>query len=219
MITPKNLGDSAYENIAQAVTTGAFRPGERLTIRGLSEMLGVSSTPVRDAIKRLVLEGALEQQGTKIVRVPMISLQAYTEIAELRVVLEGIAACSAAKRATPDQISRMKATIAENEEAIEAKDWASATRLNTEFHFSLAEMAEKPVLLEILQLFWLRVGPPIAAHYEFGGRSMIEHHYTAYEAIRAGDGDAAARAIGADIEGAREGILETIERLNPAAIE
>ena len=210
MITPKNLGDSAYENMANAVTTGVFHPGERLTIRGLSDMLGVSSTPVRDAIKRLVLEGALEQQGSKVVRVPTIFSDAYSEIADLRVTLEGIAAHSAAEKATSKQVAQMKLTIDLNEDAIKTKDWMAATKLNNQFHFSLAEMAEKPVLLEILQMLWLRVGPTIAAHYEFGGRSMIEHHYSVYEAICVGDGAAAARAIGADIEGARESILETI---------
>ena len=53
------LGDVAYEKIANAIVSGAFRPGEKLTIRSLADTLEISSTPVRDAVKRLLLENAL----------------------------------------------------------------------------------------------------------------------------------------------------------------
>ena len=83
-ISQTSLGEVAYEKIANAIISGAFKPGEKLTIRDLADRLETSSTPVRDAVKRLLLEGALEQRAPRDIRVPVITPDRYREIADIR---------------------------------------------------------------------------------------------------------------------------------------
>lgn len=206
-ISTSNLGDEAYDQIANAIVSGGFAPGEKLTIRHLAETLAISSTPVRDAVKRLLLEGALEQRGPREVRVPVITGATYREIAAIRLELEGLAAARAAECRNDDDLTRLQANIAENESAIAAGDWQGAMRLNKQFHFALAEIAQMPVLHGLMNGLWLRIGPPIASFYRHGGRAMIDHHYRVSQAIRDRVPDAARQAIMGDITASVDNIL------------
>lgn len=206
-ISTSNLGDEAYDQIANAIVSGAFAPGEKLTIRQLAETLAISSTPVRDAVKRLLLEGALEQRGPREVRVPVITRDTYREIADIRLELEGLAAARAAERRSDEDLALLEANIAENEAAIAAGDWHSALRLNKQFHFALAEIAHMPVLRGLMNGLWLQIGPPIASFYQHGGRAMIDHHYDVSRAIRDRAPEAARQAIMRDIAASVDNIL------------
>lgn len=210
-IISTSLGDTAYEKIADAIVSGRFAPGEKLTIRGLAEMLGTSSTPVRDAVKRLILEHALEQRSLRDIRVPCIQPATYREIARIRIEMEGLAAAAAVETATPDQIDALERNIVRNEKAIAKADWPTATELNRVFHFELAQLAAMPVLTGILKSLWLQVGPPVAAYYRHGGTAMIAHHRDILTALRTGDPVGARKAIADDIRVAVEGIIEMLE--------
>lgn len=205
-IISSNLGDIAYKKIADAIISGLFAPGEKLTIRGLAELLGISSTPVRDAVKRLINERALEQRTQKNIRVPIVSPETYREIAQIRVELEGLAASAAAMTVTDEQIIELTEAIAQNERAIADRDWSKATTLNKEFHFAMTEVAQMPILRAILEELWLQIGPPIAAYYRHGGREMIDHHYDILSGLRQHDPVKARKAIEEDIGGVIEGI-------------
>jgi DNA-binding GntR family transcriptional regulator len=204
------LGDVAYEKIANAIVSGAFRPGEKLTIRSLADTLEISSTPVRDAVKRLLLENALEQRGPRDIRVPIITQARYREIADIRLELEGLAAARAAQRRNEEDLEQLRVNIAENEEAIASGDWQRAIRLNKQFHFSLADIGKMPVLRGLLGGLWLQIGPPISSFYSIGGRDMIDHHHPIYDAILRQDADAARAHISQDIACSVEGITAHI---------
>lgn len=194
-----NLGEVVYQRIAAALVKGALHPGQRLRIRELAEQMGTSSTPVRDALIRLVHEGALKMQSLRDIRVPILDPVRYLEIRDIRLKLEGLAAERAAEAATPEDIARLERYLAENERFIAVGDIASAVETNQIFHFELAEIAAMPVLRAILQNLWLQMGPVIAAAYAGGGRTMIEHHYAVLDAIRRRDGGAAKKAIRDDL--------------------
>ncbi|PVA10694.1 GntR family transcriptional regulator [Pelagivirga sediminicola] len=209
-ISQAYLGDVAYERIANAIVSGAFRPGEKLTIRSLADMLEISSTPVRDAVKRLLLENALEQRGPRDIRVPVITSDRYREIAEIRLELEGLAADRAARRRTEDDLVAMRRNIDENEEAIASGNWQNAVRLNKQFHFSLVDMADMPVLRGLLSGLWLQIGPPISSFYSLGGRDMIDRHYLVLDAIRDQRPGEARRHISVDISSSVDSIIAHI---------
>lgn len=211
-ITQTNLGDVAYEQIANALVSGVFQPGERLTIRQLAETLRISSTPVRDAVRRLLHEGALEQWSARDVRVPIITQAHYREIADIRIELEGLAAAKAAERRTDEDLARLKANIEKNEKAIAAGDWVAAVSLNKQFHFGLAEVGQTPVLRGLLQGLWLQIGPAISSFYSKGGRAMIDHHYQVIDAIEQRDSVAARKAIVEDIGDSIENILSNLDQ-------
>ncbi|WP_376962847.1 GntR family transcriptional regulator [Azospirillum sp. A26] len=206
-----NLGSTIYQKLCEALMRGVFKPNDRLKIRDLAERLGTSVTPVRDAILRLVQDQALVLRSPRDIRVPMLTRAAYLEIRDIRVNLEGLAAARAAERATPAQIEQLEALLTHNEEAMAAGNTALATELNQIFHFRLAEIADMPVLGDILRRLWLQMGPLIADVYGGAGRTMIDHHYPLMDAIRRHDGPAAARAIQDDIQLASGPILERID--------
>ncbi|MDJ1159187.1 GntR family transcriptional regulator [Chelatococcus sp. SYSU_G07232] len=198
-IDHSNLGELVYQNIANALMKGALRPDDRLKIRDLAQKMGTSVTPVRDAILRLVQDGALLLKSPRDIRVPILRHDQYLEIRTIRLQLEGLAAEGAARRARPADIERLAALVADNERAFAEQDYARATELNQIFHFELANIAEMPILRGILRNLWLQMGPVISAAYEVGGRTMIDHHYDVLDAIRRRDPAAARKAIREDI--------------------
>ena len=206
-----NLGSTIYQKLCEALMKGVFKPNDRLRIRDLAERLGTSVTPVRDAILRLVQDQALVLRSPRDIRVPMLTRAAYLEIRDIRVNLEGLAAGRAAQEAPPAQIKALEVLMERNEEAMAAGDTLRATELNQMFHFALAEIADMPVLRDILRRLWLQMGPLIADVYAGAGRTMIDHHYPLMEAIRRGDGPAASLAIQTDIQLASGPMLERID--------
>src|SRR5438270_8548096 len=88
----KPLGIVAYERLKRALMSGEFKYGEKLTVRSVAELFNISITPARDALSRLVSEGALEAKGPKTIVVPELSYHTLQEITRIRLALEGMAA-------------------------------------------------------------------------------------------------------------------------------
>lgn len=198
----RNLYEGVYARLSQALTDGVLKPDDKLRIRTLSDQLGVSVTPVRDAILRLVEAHALEWRGPKDVRVPRMTARQLDEVRLIRLQLEGLAARLAADIIDPAGVAMLAGIIKENEAARSSGDVAAAVRLNRAFHFGLSEAAGLPVLHGMIQSLWLRMGPLIASVYASGGEAMIAHHYDILAAIERRDGAAAEAAIKADIDAA-----------------
>jgi len=206
-----NLGDQVYGRIATALLNGQMRPDDRLTIRGLADQLGVSTTPVRDAVKQLIQEQVLEQRSAKDVRVPVMTRAAYLEILEIRLHLEGLAAERAAERATPEQQARLHKLLLRNDRAAASRNRVLATQGNQEFHLALSEVADMPNLQRILKGLWLRMGPWVAGYYDAGMAGLNDRHYEVLQAMHAADPAAARRAIQSDILEAKDALLKQID--------
>lgn len=207
------LGQQVYDRIAKALLTGQMRPNDRLTIRGLADQLGVSSTPVRDAVKQLTQENVLEHRSPKDVRVPVMTDATYLEIVEIRLSLEGLAAERAAEHATDQQIRDLRRLLDRNDRAIEKRKWADATEGNQEFHLALSDLAGMPTLQKILKGLWLQMGPLVACYYDTEPSGLNTHHYDLLNAMTNRDGPAARRAIEADIASAQPAMLAQIAEL------
>ena len=218
-LTATRLGDSAYEQIAGALMSGRLKPGARLTIRNLAELLGISTTPVRDAVMRLIQNKALEQRTLRDVRVPVLSERQFREIISIRIELEGMAAAKAATAITVAQIDVLEKLIAENERAYRDEEWDLASACNQKFHFSIVGVADLPVLRGILEALWLQTGPLVAGYYKRGGRAMIDEHYAIVDALKHRDGKAAARAMRRDVSGSIEGISAYVRELREATLK
>ncbi|MCO5072899.1 MAG: GntR family transcriptional regulator [Rhizobiaceae bacterium] len=206
-----NLGEIVYGQLSEALMKGRFAPDARLTIRDLAGSLGTSVTPVRDAILRLIQDEALVQRTPRDVRVPIMTLERYWEIRQIRMKLEGLAARESALKASPEDIARLRDLIDRNERAIDRKDWLEGLDLNQTFHFALADIASMVVLRGILNRLWLQMGPLIAAYYSHGERVMIDQHYNILKAIEDRDPDAAELAIISDISNAGDLIKSRLE--------
>ncbi len=217
-INRESLGDTIYDRVSQDLVRGKLRPNQRVTIRGLAEALGTSSTPVRDAVQRLLQDDALVQRSLRDVRVPVPSAAQYLEIATLRRELEGLAAARAAEVATPRDITRLTRLTERNEEAIAAARWTQAAEMNQQFHFALAEIAGMPVLLGVLTRLWLRMGPLIAGYYSLAEVDMIHQHHAVIAALNARDPEAARTAVRIDIDESRDGIIAYIGSFDAAGL-
>jgi DNA-binding GntR family transcriptional regulator len=103
------LSDFAYSSIKEQLARGAYKPGHKLPIRSVAEMLNVGATPAREAINRLVFEGALVMVGPKTVIVPHLDLAALYEVTQMRLALEGLATEKGALRSTDDIADKLLA--------------------------------------------------------------------------------------------------------------
>lgn len=210
-INQSSLGDSIYAKVSQDLMSGKMRPDQKVTIRGLADELGTGTTPVRDAVQRLLRDGVLVQRSVRDVRVPVLLVAQYLEIIAIRCELEGLAAARAVELVDDKGIARLKRNVALNEAACDNGRWTKAIEYNQQFHFALAEIAGMPTLLDILSRLWLRMGPLIAGYYAQGKVEMVRYHYDIITACEARDPAAAAMAMRTDIESAREGLLKYIE--------
>lgn len=210
-ISNESMGNAIYARVSQDLVRGKLRPNQKVTIRGLADSLGTSSTPVRDAVQRLLQEQALERRSMRDVRVPVPTTAQYLEIATIRAELEGMAAARAAGAAQPADVTRLKRIIARNEDAIAAERWTQAAEHNQTFHFALVDIAQMPVLSGILERLWLRMGPLIAGYYSTAHQDMVQQHHTIVAACETHDPDRARQAMRADIEAAREDITHYIQ--------
>lgn len=206
-----SLGDAIYERVCQDLVGGKLRPNEKVTIRGLAAALGTSSTPVRDAVQRLLREEALVQRNVRDVRVPVLTLEKYLEIANIRSELESFAAGRAAEMVGPKDIIRLKRIVDRNVAAASAGRWPQAVQYNQQFHFALAEIANMPILLGILGGLWLRMGPLIAGYYGREKIALVQHHQAIIVACENHDPVVAAAEMRADISDSKEGIIRYIE--------
>ena len=206
-----NLGTTVYAAICEALISGHFRSGDPVRIRDLAAGIGTSVTPVRDAVLRLVQDEALTMKSARDIRVAPISVPVYTEIRDIRLQLEAMAAANAADLATPEQIAGLHDLLAQQAAANDAVDHARTTALNQRFHFALAELARMPVLHGTLRRLWLRMGPLIAAVHADGGLSMVDRHYDVVAALERRDSKAAAAAIREDITLGGRAILDWLE--------
>src|SRR5690606_6554179 len=147
----QSLSERAYHQIRNAIVQGRLESGRRLVYRTLAEELGISPTPVRDAIQRLVSDGALKLDERGVAIVPVITADTYIEIINLRLVLECAAAEAVASRnegrdAIADQLDAAHQGIALAQRENRVND---ALLGNEQFHFIYVRAAQMPILEEL----------------------------------------------------------------------
>lgn len=184
----------AYDLILEAIDSHIYKPGDRLVESELAERLGVSRTPVREALQRLETQSLLTRDGRSLI---VASLD-HSQLAELYVVreeLEGLAARLAARHATPEEVKVIRAMLEEDHALID--DPAALSRANRRFHKQIHLASHNRFLVRQLDLVHrsmaLLASTSIAA--EGRGADTLREHTTIVNAIEAGDGDAAYQAL------------------------
>jgi DNA-binding GntR family transcriptional regulator len=143
------LADQAFQAIRDAITAGRLGAGESVTERSLAEFLNVSPTPVREALRQLEHEGLIERRGRDR-RVAVLADIAYAEMALIQAALRGVSARIAAERATDEQITRMRETLAAAEELRRTAPRKSAAAGFREFHAAIEAVAQGQLLTSFL---------------------------------------------------------------------
>ena len=201
-VKKENLSVRVYNEIRNALINGQYEPGERLIIGELAQELGVSITPVREAIFRLISEQGLEMQAATAVYVPYVNSEKLWEIQQIRFHLEGMGAAEAAKKITRKQLDNLIA-LQKDFIAHTASDPKRASYLNRKFHFAILEASRMPTLQNTVEAFWVVTGPILKIfHIKTAGLDYSggqHRHEAILEALEARDPEAAARAIQEDL--------------------
>ncbi len=193
-----------YARLRYALMTGAIVPGTALKIRALAVYLGISPTPVREALRRLCSESALEVLGNRRIVVPQMNEGRFDELILLRVHLE----CLAAERALPYVsnilIEKMARLDERMDRAASGRDYNALTVLNQDFHELLYTANPNQSVMPLIQSVWLQLGPfqrqvmdRVLDYYE------VDRHKEILHALNTRDAVALCRATEADI---RDGI-------------
>lgn len=199
-----------YQTLRDAVLFGDLAPGQPVTIQGLVARTGAGMTPIREAIRRLTSEGALEFRGNRRVSVPMPTVSAISELIFLRETLESQLASRAAERITDAQIDALERIDTQLDAAIERGDVGTYLRKNHAFHELLYAIADAPIITEVVNGVWLRFGPSMRVVCgRMGTQNLPDNHKSALQALRARDPEAAAEAL-------RQDALQGMEQLRAA---
>lgn len=200
-IASGSLSARAYEALREGLIDGNFRPGQRLVMQDLANLLGTSITPVREAALRLVSEGGLDLRSGRFVIVPEMSLERYLEVRAMRIELEGLAARVAAERVTDDALTALIRVQKKYAASSSPEHAPKAQKHNREFHAGLYRMSRMPLLISHIDSLWVSMGPMLARffdpdeHQYFGA----EIHDEIIEALKCGDGEKAEKLIQSDI--------------------
>jgi DNA-binding GntR family transcriptional regulator len=203
----RTLQHNVYDYLCEALMSGEYAPGERLTVRGVAAAAGTSVMPVREAFRRLTSEGAFEPLSTGATRVPMFDLPKLQDLIEIRLTVEGLAARRAAERLPAEEYRLLEQLNHVILKAAADGDRAGAARANERFHFGIYRAAQSAELLRIIEHLWLQVGPylawllkqrgPWARRLE--GARAFRHHKDILDALRRHDAQRAEVAMRADL--------------------
>jgi DNA-binding GntR family transcriptional regulator len=210
------LWDKAYLSLRSALLAGKFAPGERIILRKVAQDLGISLTPVRDAINRLAAENVLERGGVGQgggASVPLFTSSEFDQLMTIRSSLEPLAGEAAAKNATKSEINEISSLLNEMRNLAETGNLVSYLNAHYKFHFGIYKLANQPILVQAIEGAWLRCGPTLnlALPDYKPGQKRHKYHLAALNALKKGDGLAVARAIKADIDSARQDICSLLD--------
>ena len=192
--------DRLYRTLRMRIMYGEISPGQAFTLRGIAAEFGVSTTPVREALKRLAAEGALSISVTGRFQTPELSSDRIEELASLRALIEVELASRALPRAHMALVERLQVINNSISVAVVKADAVTYIRTNLEFHRTLYLRAQAPAMLATVETVWLQLGPTMRALY---GRLQRNdppvNHRLILAALKVGDESSLRVAVRADV--------------------
>ncbi|MCL3883159.1 GntR family transcriptional regulator [Marivita sp. GX14005] len=195
-------GNAVYLRLMDELREGVLNPGDRLRETELAERLGVSRTPVREAIRQMEADGIVTHVPRQGASIRTLDYAEVMDLYEMRAVLEGTAARLAARAASDIEIAEL---IDMNHALAEKGSRPDAFALNRQFHAALLDAAKNRFLtrsITALQKALMILGPTTLTEPDRAERA-VEEHRAVLSAIEARDGAAAEAAMRAHIEGAQ----------------
>jgi DNA-binding GntR family transcriptional regulator len=194
------IHEQLYRHLRAKIMHGELTPGQALTLRGVGAEYGVSMTPVREAARRLVAEGALTLSSSGRISTPELSNERIEELAALRALLEPELSSRALPRAQMALIERLQSINGAIAEHVAKQDAVGYIRTNLECHRTLYLRAQAPAILAMTETVWLQLGPTMRALYgKLRRTDPPRNHKLIIAALRAGDEPGLRLAIRTDV--------------------
>jgi len=194
------LHASVYSELQKRFVTGQIMPGSFLSTRRIAAELGVSQMPVREALRRLAAEGAVEIRSKRKIVVPAMTPVRFDDLLRCRLLLEPEAAEAAFPYISPALLKQLRETDKGMGVAIRTGNVAAYMQGNFNFHFLLYRAQPRRTLLQLIETLWLQFGPHMRVVYgRFGTANLVDQHRVAIACIDAGDAAGLRQAISADI--------------------
>lgn len=203
------LRDVVFKTLRQAILTGELKPGERLMEIHLANRLGVSRTPIREAIRMLELEGLVTMIPRKGAEVSRISKQDISDVLEVRASLDALAVRLCCERITPEEILRLETAASEFCKAIESGDLTEVARADVDFHDIIVAASKNKRLVQMVNNLAERVYRYRLEYIKdkSSHNNLIKEHREILDFIKAGD-----------VKGAEDAIINHVKNQENAII-
>ncbi|MEM8582056.1 MAG: GntR family transcriptional regulator [Pseudomonadota bacterium] len=211
-----NAAEAAYRAIRSQIVSGALAEGERLTEKRLSKDLGLSRTPIREAIGRLILEGFVDRQSGYTTRVAHFPEDEIAQIFEIRCILEAYSARRAAKNATPEDIEELRSVHSQMQKHTPPRtdhDYKVLTEANEVFHRIILRAAQSPRLTALMTMAF-DVGMVVRTYRIYSDADLmrsLHHHAELIDAIEAKAPEWAEKVMGAHLLAGAAKVTERVQ--------
>ncbi|GGF82457.1 GntR family transcriptional regulator [Azorhizobium oxalatiphilum] len=210
------LGEQTYEELKALILTGELRPGERLAEADMAQRLGVSRTPLRQALSRLDQEKLVTKRATGGYLVVRLDATAIADLVGLREALDTHAARLAAQVASDADLDRLRACIAELESVaghVDAQEVAAEYDLGLRIHLVIAEATGNAALLDAVKQVYDRLQLAIWLEVSWADHLIdrLSEHRQIVDAICRRDPDAAAEAARAHVQRSLQNMLQVLK--------
>ena len=202
-ITQRAANEIVYDQVHAAISSGQFAPGQKLSTRKIAEELNVSQMPVREAFHRLVADGGLVRHGNRSMSIPVLSMVEFSDVTDVRIMLEGQAAAKAAQNVIPkNQLRKLLQINEQLDDAVAADDRIVHLTLNRNLHFGVYRQSNSETLVNMIAQLWLRVGPLLRLNTTHKNSVLRSNywHTTLVEALSVGDSEKARHAVEMDLK-------------------
>ncbi len=209
----KPLRELVLEAIREAIINGTLKPRERLMEIQLAEDLGVSRTPVREALRKLEIEGFIVMVPRKGAYVADLTFKDIADVFEIRSALEALAAALAAERITNEELEEMERLLVQKAEAITNEDIDKVVLVDTKFHEAIYKASRNERLTNIINNLREQIQRFRATSLAYPGRmkASLDEHRSIVEALQARDVKLSRKLAGKHIENAESSMIESIK--------
>ncbi len=208
ILRKRSLTDEVYDYLSGKIIAGKYASGDWLRQEDISTLLGVSQTPVREALDRLVASGLAERVPYRGVRVPVLEAKEIVDAFLLRLILETTAARLAASSVKIDEVRELSALVEKTASLVSLEDMSNLRQLNKEFHSRLVEAAGSPLLSKLYEITTNGFPDWMLYEYMFRHPELLQsslrneyiEHKAIVEAVAAKNGEKAANQVARHIK-------------------
>lgn len=192
--------DQVADKLRERIIVGEYERGEKLKQADIAAELGVSVTPVREALKTLEMEGYIISRPHKGLCVPEVNYEEVQETVELRLMMECDLTRRAVQQMTPEGLERLMDAERDFASCTKAGDLYGARAANVRFHFRLYELAKRPQSLQFVRVLWAKYPFNYKKQQTERLKNIVTEHDTFLEFVKAGDVQNATKAMAEHIE-------------------